>query len=309
VSFFVLALCHPGAEKALKTEAAAAGLRPAFQAKGLVTFKSDRHLDPAYTFKSGLARFQAAQCVKRAPGEPAPQDAPGNCVHVVDVTKPEAPITSGRAPALAELVRTVITGPGGASFVTTHRHDSSRSVYPANHVPLTQPPASPSRAWLKLEEAIARFQLDLKKGERALEIGSAPGGATLALLDRGLSVVGVDPNAMDQRILGMRNFQHVPMASTQLEPAEIPGPFHWLVVEVNVPPGTMLRGAMPFAAHHAATLRGAVFTLKLGTFEMVNELDSWRARIGLRLPGAEVLAGSRYADQQELCVVAVRRTG
>ena len=54
-------------------------------------------------------------------------------------------------------------------------------------------PDVPSRAWHKLEELLAWARITPAAGEQVLEIGCAPGGATVALLDRGLRVVGVDP--------------------------------------------------------------------------------------------------------------------
>jgi hypothetical protein len=58
------------------------------------------------------------------------------------------------------------------------------------------PSEFPSRAYLKLEEALrwAGEMILVRSGDTALEIGSAPGGGAYALLERGLQVYGVDPS-------------------------------------------------------------------------------------------------------------------
>ncbi|MFO0634461.1 MAG: SAM-dependent methyltransferase [Nannocystaceae bacterium] len=57
-----------------------------------------------------------------------------------------------------------------------------------------------TRAWAKLEEALAWSRLPLREGDVVVEIGAAPGGAALALLQRGAEVaIGIDPARMDLR--------------------------------------------------------------------------------------------------------------
>ncbi len=67
-----------------------------------------------------------------------------------------------------------------------------------------------SRAYFKLEEALdlAGVDDDLH-GSRALDLGAAPGGWTEVLLDRGASVVAVDPGALDESVGARPGVRHI----------------------------------------------------------------------------------------------------
>ena len=65
-----------------------------------------------------------------------------------------------------------------------------------------------SRASFKLIEMIELFDLKIKKGDSAIDLGAAPGGWSKVLLDMGLHVTAVDPALMDKRIKEHSNFRH-----------------------------------------------------------------------------------------------------
>ena len=74
--------------------------------------------------------------------------------------------------------------------------------------PVPLPADKVSRAWLKLDEAIASFGIALTPGERACELGAAPGGSCQRLLEAGLEVVGIDPAVIDPRVANHPRFTH-----------------------------------------------------------------------------------------------------
>jgi len=78
-------------------------------------------------------------------------------------------------------------------WIGYHRARLVPSCYPGGMMALEMPPQAVSRAWLKMEEALRWSQLPIPRGARVVEIGSAPGGASQALLARGLIVTGIDP--------------------------------------------------------------------------------------------------------------------
>ncbi|MBI1947524.1 MAG: hypothetical protein HYS27_17670 [Deltaproteobacteria bacterium] len=330
-STFWLALCAPGAEKTLAAGVAAAGLRLAFSRKGVVTLKAPGALAADARLDAPLARF-AAPCFGRA-GElhddvralARVAGAPVR-LHVLDTAADAAwqEADALRAALAAELRDVVREGerpePGdhvvtvvlidGTPWLTLHRHALFGSPWPGGRprVTIAAPDQGgpPSRAYLKLREVLERAALEPRPGERALEIGAAPGGAAMLLLELGLDVVGVDPNEMDARVAAHPRFVHVRTPSTQLEPSRIAGPFHWLLVDVNVPPGTALRGALPFVAAHVDTLRGVVFTLKLKQWSMVAELPDWLRRLERAAPRLAFTATSVASHGQELVAVGRR---
>ena len=66
-----------------------------------------------------------------------------------------------------------------------------------------------SRAYFKLEEALDLAKVEDLGGKRALDLGAAPGGWTEVLLDRGASVVAVDPGALDENVATRPGVRHV----------------------------------------------------------------------------------------------------
>ena len=90
-------------------------------------------------------------------------------------------------------------------------------------MPLALPPDAVSRAWLKMEEAIALVATaDTAWRTRCAEIGSAPGGASQALLARGMEVIGIDPAEMAPAVLSTPRFHaRSPPGSTQVPPPRV----------------------------------------------------------------------------------------
>ena len=66
-----------------------------------------------------------------------------------------------------------------------------------------------SRAYFKLEEALDLAGVEDLGGKRALDLGAAPGGWTECLLDRGASVVAVDPGALDDAVARRPGVRHI----------------------------------------------------------------------------------------------------
>lgn len=66
-----------------------------------------------------------------------------------------------------------------------------------------------SRAEFKLLEALEWFDIPLRDGDTALDLGAAPGGWTRILRSRGLSVTAVDPAELDARVARDKRVTHV----------------------------------------------------------------------------------------------------
>lgn len=323
---FLLALCQPGAERALKEEARVSGFASGYQRPGLVTFKSTQPLQEDAAFPAVFARHIGLSLGKVERAElPGRLDALGaSHIHVVSThvedddawaaadalrlelgSRAALPARDAPGPPVGARIATVILV-DDELWMTVHRHRRDRSPDPGGRMRPDLPSSSPSRAWLKLTEAARIFQLGLREGQRALELGSAPGGATRALLDRGLHVIGVDPNAMDPRILSHPRFEHRRTTSLSVAPGTLP-PLHWVALDVNVPPRTALRGALPFVKHHAASLEGVILTLKMKSWDLAQEIPGWMRRIGSAAPQLELVARQLSSNGQEICVIGRRR--
>ncbi len=300
---FVFALCQPGAESVLRDEFSSHGLSPSFQASGFVTAKAREPLSvsglPSLVFARRVclsladvddgaalaARLRARLHVEQAPGSG----------------------TRGDPADAGDVVVTAIVR--GRSFVGVHRQRRGSSRDPCGDARLVVPERAPSRAWLKLEEAVRVFDVPLSPGDAVIEVGCAPGGMTRALLDRGAWVVGIDRNAMDPRILAEERFRHVKTSARHVEPSLVaslaPSPVRLLVVDVNLPPNSALSAVNAVAGAVRGALRGALFTLKLGDYGLVPELPHWRARIE-RMLGMTTMATQLPSNRQELTIFATR---
>ena len=191
-----------------------------------------------------------------------------------------------------ELVLDVIVAPAEEDedgiFVGYHRHDDTRGPVPGGVPHVTIPEAAPSRAWAKIEEAIRWSGLVPRAGEHAIELGSAPGGASFALLERGLNVHGVDPGAMDPRVMAYagasgNRFTHHALPAAEVARKDLPRTYEWLASDVNLAPMVALKYVERFVALAHGGLRGAFITLKLnddGIFEALPRLAARIAKLG-----------------------------
>jgi len=320
VADFVFATCLPGVEPAVKLDVAQARpeLRFAYSRPGLVTFKSARAISPDDAPGSGFAHVWGRSI--GAAGDPAAaahQLAALGATRVhVFARQPEgsgaaadfAPwqaLGPGGPAELGELVADVIVAPaaGEPAWLGVHRHDRLRLPRPGGAIPVEIPGDAPSRAYAKIEEAIAWAALPIAAGHVALEIGAAPGGAVLALARRGLDVWAVDPGELAPNVLALPSVHHVAKKVGALRWEELPARIDWLLVDVNLAPQVALHEVARLMPRLLPTLRGAVFTLKLNDWAFVAELPALVERIR-RMGLADVRLRHLPSNRREICAVA-----
>src|SRR5262249_39492553 len=98
----------------------------------------------------------------------------------------------------------------------------------------------PSRAYLKLWEALVRFGRWPQPGERCVDLGASPGGWTYVLAKLGARVVAVDKPAIDPEVAGMPGVEWRRESAFALEPSSI-GLVDWLFSDVICYPARLLR--------------------------------------------------------------------
>ncbi len=334
---FVLATCLPGLEPALKLDLARARpeLRLAYSRPGLVTFKSARAVAPDDPPGSVFA-WVWGQSIGPLGGDPADPAiraqlaATGaNRVHAffrdrgepgaVDLAplSPWQALGPGGPAAPGELVADVIVAPvagpprdatrggvNGPAWLGVHRHDRLRSPHPGGAIPVAVPGDAPSRAYAKIEEAIAWAELAVAPGQVALEIGAAPGGAALALARRGLEVWAVDTGALAPQVAALPSIHHLAKKVGALRWEELPARIDWLLVDVNLAPQVALHEVRRLMPRLVGTLRGAVFTLKLNDWAFVAELPALVDRIR-EMGLADVRLRHLPSNRREVCAVAL----
>jgi 23S rRNA (cytidine2498-2'-O)-methyltransferase len=208
---------------------------------------------------------------------------------------------------LGELVADVIVAPeaGEPAWLGVHRHDRFRLPHAGGAIPVEVPAEAPSRAYAKIEEAIAWAGLAVEPGQVAVEIGAAPGGAVLALARRGLAVWAVDTGALAPPVLALPGVHHVAKKVGALRWEELPAQIDWLLVDVNLAPQVALHEVGRLMPRLVRTLRGAVITLKLNDWTFVPELPGLVERIRqMGLP--DVRMRHLPSNRREVCAVALR---
>ena len=317
MSDFAFACCAPGMERALKSEAArvAPSWRLAFSRPGLCTFKAptvdlERELIFARVWGRSLGRADdaaAAAALIEVAGVDRVHVFARDPEMVIEAVIPRAtaePAVDG------ERVADVIAAPGEPFVVGVHRAAPGRGPFPGGGFGVVVPSDAPSRAYAKIEEAIAWRGLDVKAGDTALEIGAAPGGAALALARRGVHVIGVDTGAIEPHVLAYRHetgahVTHLPIKVGALRWEALPPRVDWLLVDVNLAPQVAIHEVARLMPPLKATLRGAVFTLKLNDLRMADELPTLLGRVQ-QLGFRDVRARHLPSNRQEVCAVALR---
>ena len=241
---FSFVLTNPGLEKAViyEVQTRFPGWRLAFSAPGFVTFKGPEN----------------------SPW-PVPIMAPlwGECLGKMN-----------EAPAGADLLDLGPTGNWAVRVQTPAPWWND--PLQLSHIDL--PDDAPSRAWLKIEEAITLFDLPIGAGSKVLEVGAAPGGAVWSLLNRDAFVIGVDPAAIDLRCTSHPRFRHLRKPFQELLPEEYSN-VDWWLSDLNLAPGSVLSHLGRLLRSADRRPQGLVLTLKMAKPEVAVEFIEHAQRV------------------------------
>ncbi|TWT36405.1 putative 23S rRNA ribose 2'-O-ribose methyltransferase [Posidoniimonas corsicana] len=194
-------------------------------------------------------------------------------------------------------------------WLGAHQMRSRVDRWPGGTPSIRLPEHAVSRAYLKLEEALRWAALPTHAGDVWIELGCAPGGASQALLDRGMGVIGVDPAEVDPLLTEHPDFLHFKMRAGDVRRSELQ-PARWLACDVNAAPQYTLDAVEPVVTHPSITIRGMILTLKLPDWslaepdaldEVVKRVKGW----GYKDVRLRQLAFNRC----ELCLAALRSRG
>lgn len=252
------------------------------------------------------AHSAAAPPVHDSPTEELPGEEPTS--HPSSVAAASLHRTFG--PALLEatlpgqLVLDCIVVDPNQWWIGYHRASAVPSRWPGGLPGITRPERMISRAYLKLEEALRWSRMPVQSGDQCAEIGSAPGGASQALLSHGLQVLGIDPADMDPRILGHDNFTHFKMRGADVRRKEFRD-VRWLMADINVAPSYTLDTVEAILSHAQVNVRGMLLTLKFLEWKLADELPAYIARVK-SWGFADVRVRQLAHNRQEVCLAALR---
>lgn len=139
----------------------------------------------------------------------------------------------------------------------------------------------PSRAYLKLWEALVRLRRWPQPGQRCLDLGASPGGWTWVLARLGAEVVAIDKAPLDPKVAAMPGVEWRGESAFGLDPASV-GAVDWLFSDVICYPARLFRLVERWRA--SGLVKNLVCTIKFQ-----GETDHETAAAFAALPGAEVL--------------------
>ncbi len=159
----------------------------------------------------------------------------------------------------------------------------------------------PSRAYLKLWEALTRLGQYPGPGETCLDLGAAPGGWTWVLAKLGAQVVAVDKAPLDAAVAAMPGVTMRAESAFGLEPRTEPK-VDWLFSDVICYPSRLLGLVQRWIAADAA--RNFVCTLKFQ-----GETDHATAEAFAAIPGAVVFHGAHNKHELTFARLDPNRAG
>ena len=337
---FVFVTCQAGAEAQLKRELSRLRphWKPAFMRPGFVTFKLadgqaalDLALDAVFARAYGASLGKASSIAavhelmahlegpkrlhvwSRAPflpGDEPPAWTDGAPVLEAALRESGDFLREREAMAGDTVVDLVIVEPH-EFWVGSHVHSSLHASWPGGRPDIVLPAAAPSRAYVKMVEALLWSGAALIAGETVLELGSAPGGASYALLERGVNVLGVDTADMAESVLdfpGPARFRHVRKRVAQLRASEIPpGPL-WLALDVNLHPNDVFPALERVMGFARGRVRGGLLTFKLTDDKVAAHIPALLERVRA-LGFATVRARQLTYGRREIFVYAANPAG
>jgi 23S rRNA (cytidine2498-2'-O)-methyltransferase len=189
-------------------------------------------------------------------------------------------------------------------WIGWHEARDITSCWPGGRFDVPLPSEAVSRAWLKMEEALAWSGLPIAPGDVCAEIGSAPGGASQALLGHGVHVIGIDPADMDPRVLAHPGFVHWRKRGADVRRREF-RKVRWLMADLNVAPSYTLDTVEAIVTHPEVHVHGMILTLKLLEWSLAAEIPEYLDRV--RSWGfSRVAARQLHHNRQEICVAAAK---
>ena len=323
---FIFVVCQTGVESALKQEFVRRypHFKPSYARPGYITFKNtgstkltlDFELKSVLAHEYGLSigKAQGVTQDDRLTAVRAFQvEYQADVVSVYPRARDEETLAADDpVPAIkqalqgadqlqdGQLVLDVVIVEQNEWWIGLHKQTKAHRPWPGGIYPGALPPEAPSRAYLKLEEGLEWSRLPVKSGELAIEFGASPGGASYALLERGLHVLGVDPAKMADVVLNHPKFKHLHAQAGQLTADDAPG-VEWIFSDMNITPDDVLKILRKLVPQWKETLLGGLVTLKLKSWDALADLEKNLEELR-RLGFVEARAGHLHSNRQEVCV-------
>lgn len=335
---FLFTCCHPGSEKLLKKELSQTFpyLNFAFSRPGFLTFKNNHHkilLNDKFKFHS-VVSYLNGFCLGKIPTaqmDQALKELKMDLTNHFQLKKTDTiyyhywrrenftktlPLElPAITPPYGSWVIDILQVEENEFWLGYHLHQPEQQLFPTSGVTLPLPAEAPSRAYLKMTETLQWCELSLERGDQVLELGSSPGGISYELLQRGLSVVGVDTGEMDPVVLNHPNFLHLRKPAHKLTAHDLKKikieqeKFSWLVSDMNLTAEVVLSMVKQLMQKEEVSIRlGLILTLKLGHLDDILKVQHTKKL--LKELGFPYVAFTQLpSHKQEIVAVALTKEG
>ena len=242
--------CRAGFEPQLFEELAWARARPAMLGAALVASGAQPARVPTFArmgFPVSHVVSTPEEVVEVLPGEPtlvqvwSPDTDAGNAragrctvwkgtVEVLRSRRGEVDPANGWAAREtgAWLGQVCLLGEGVAA-VGQVRAREAVSLSPGGRMRMKRTQDAPSRAAMKLDEALEWYGISPGRGEHCVDLGSAPGGWTRRLVERGARVLSIDPGQLAPDLQKHPKVRHITLSAFDFAPEE---PVDWLFCDM-----------------------------------------------------------------------------
>jgi 23S rRNA (cytidine2498-2'-O)-methyltransferase len=322
--------CRVGFEPHLYEELAWAGAEPRLLGEALVESEGRQGLAPAFarlgmrvvaSFPSEAPETLAASVAKAVAALPPPTplvlqaftpDTPqGNALAAQAESLREAvhgllPASrlledADRAREAGALLVSVCMAPGATVLGAVHAREAL-SLAPGGRRRMKRAGESPSRAAMKLEEALDGMSFEPGRGDVCVDLGAAPGGWTQRLVSRGAKVLAVDPARLMPELASNPRVSHVQESAFAFAPDE---PVDWLFCDMAWRPLEVAQllakwGRRGWASHLVANIKLPMKDknpILLRVRHTLTEDGGWKGLTVRQL----------YHDRDEVTVTAHRR--
>ena len=259
--------------------------------RNIHVWERDRYLPGDNDFEPGVSPLAEEVAELLLETAPESQREPG--LQLNEIAAPE------------DRVLDVVLVEPGEWWFGWHRAGSIQSTWPGGVPFIDVPDEIVSRTYLKMAEALQWSELPLEKGDACVEIGSAPGGSCQALLERGMTVTGVDPADMHESLLANPYFTHLRARAKNLK-RRMFSDFRWLMSDASAVPNYTLDSVEAIIEHKSSKVDGLLLTLKLTDWNAAEHIPDFTKRVrswGYAYVRARQLAHNR----REFCLAASGR--
>jgi 23S rRNA (cytidine2498-2'-O)-methyltransferase len=322
--------CRAGFEAHLYEELAWARAEPRLLGEALVESEGQQGLAPAFARQGSrvLASFQqeSPEALANAVAQ-AVSALPSSAPLVLQAFTPDTPrgnALAAQAEALREAVRGLVPASRLLEDADRAREAGARivslcvapgvtvlGVVPASEAlslaaggrrRMKRAGESPSRAAMKLEEALDGLAFEPARGDVCVDLGAAPGGWTQRLVARGARVIAVDPARLMPELASNPRVRHVQESAFAFAPEE---PADWLFCDMAWRPLEVAQllakwGRRGWASHLVANIKLPMKDknpILLRVRHTLTEDGGWKGLTVRQL----------YHDRDEVTVTAHRR--